>query len=287
MKNKMLKNILQKIAKQKKKIKKELVKARSQSGADPTLKATNIHYELSNRIQAICHGGIGAIHMLAKQLGLIKLLNQNVQLLKQHRPYHESDHILNIAYNILCGGKTLNDIELRRNDSAYLKALDTQSIPDPTTAGDFCRRFEQTDIEDLQEAINLARLEVWKKQQADFFKETAKIDADGTIVGTLGECKEGMDISYKGVWGYHPLVVSLANTQEPLFILNRSGNRPSHEGVAPLFDKSIELCRKAGFSDILLRGDTDFSLTSEAQFHRLLQRTFLRFLVLERDFFRA
>ena len=58
---------------------------------------------------------------------------------------------------------------------------------------------------------------------------------------------------------YHPLLVSLANTGEPLFIVNRSGNRPSHEGAASYLDQAIKLCRRAGFEDILLRGDTDFS----------------------------
>jgi hypothetical protein len=225
--------------------------------------ATNIHYELGERCRAIGAGGIGVVHRLVHEVGLAEALDERVEVLKIHKPYHESDHVLNIAYNSLCGGQTLEDIELRRNDEALLDALGAESIPDPTTAGDFCRRFTAADVEDLMDAINVARSNVWRQQDASFFEQTARIDADGTLVDTDGQCKEGMDVSYKGVWGYHPLLVSLANTNEPLFVVNRSGNRPSAEGVAPRFDKAIALCRDAGFSDILLRGDTDFSLTTE------------------------
>ena len=54
------------------------------------------------------------------------------------------------------------------------------------------------------------------------------IDVNGTLVGTDAECKEGVDIADDGTWGCHPLLVSLANTKEPLYLVNRSGPaRPS------------------------------------------------------------
>jgi len=222
------------------------------------LSASNIRYELTDRVRGLAVAGIGAMHRLAQHVGLVDDLNEQVEVLKLHLPYHESDHVLNIAYNALCGGHRLEDIELRRQDEVYLDALGAQRIPDPTTAGDFCRRFDRLDIDSLQSAINESRLRVWQRQPRAFFDE-AVIDADGTLVPTKGECKEGADFSYKGEWGYHVLLVSLANTQEPLFLDNRSGNRPSSEGAAARLDQAVALCRRAGFRRVTLRGDTDFS----------------------------
>ena len=252
-----------KLEREKARIERRLEAGRHASGDGPVFSASNIRYELADKASAIAHGGIGAIHLLVKKVGLAERIDERLQLLKVHAPYHESDHVLNIAYNSLCGGRTLDDIEMRRNDRVFLDALGAQSIPDPTTAGDFCRRFEPENLEQLTEAINETRLQVWKQLGPEFIAGTARIDADGSTVSTKGECKQGMDIAYNGVWGYHPLLVSLANTGEPLSILNRSGSRPSHEGVVPEFDAAIALCLRAGFKDILLRGDTDFALTAE------------------------
>jgi hypothetical protein len=174
------------------------------------LKASNIHYEMAGRVQAVSYGGIGAMHLMVQRQGLIEDINENPKLLKVHLPYHESDHVLNIAYNILAGGVRLEDIELRRQDENFLNGLDAQRIPDPTTAGDFTRRFDEADILQLQECFNRSRLAVWKVQPKGFLAE-AFIDVDGTIARTLGECKEGIGLSYKGIWGYAPLMVSLAN----------------------------------------------------------------------------
>jgi hypothetical protein len=250
----------QRVAQRKQRIQRRLRPIRWSAQPRPMLTATNIHYEVAQRARGMAYGGIGAMHQLARQTGLIEAIDANLHLLKTHLPYHESDHVLNIAYNILCGGSRLEDVKWRRNDEVYLDALGAQRIPDSTTAGDFCRRFSPADVETLTDAINEMRLRVWRAQEASFFQE-AILDADGTVAPTTGQTKGGMDMAYNGVWGYHPLLVSLANTGEPLYLVNRSGNRPSSQGAGERFDQAIALCRRGGFRSILLRGDTDFTQT--------------------------
>ena len=226
----------------------------------PVLGSRAIRYEVADKTRAFAHGGVGTILRLARESGLVAAIDAHLHLLKFHFPYHESDHVLNVALNFLCGGTCLDDIELRRNDEVFLDALGADRIPDPTTAGDFCRRFVGESVLDLLTAIDVARLNVWRRQPPQFF-ERATIEADGATVGTLGECKRGMDVAYNGVWGYHPLLVTLAETKEVLAIFNRPGNRPSHEGADAYFDDAVALCRRAGFKRIVLRGDTDFTQT--------------------------
>jgi hypothetical protein len=220
-----------------------------------------IGYEIGGNVDATSFGGIGAVHRLAVKLGLADQINDRLELLKVHLPYHESDHVLNLAYNVACGGTRLQDIERLRHDTAYMNALGADLIPDPTTAGDFCRRFDDTDVVALMEAINAVRPALWAGRGRHLLDEIAYIDVDGTMAPTTGGHKAGMDISYKGIWGYHPLIVSLANTKEVLYLVNRPGNAPSHAGAAGWIDKAIDLLDPYA-PRICVRGDTDFSLTA-------------------------
>jgi hypothetical protein len=225
----------------------------------PFFRAKRVIYEVSGRVKSVIAGGIGALHQLAQKVGLVEVIDECIPLLKRHVPYHESDHVLNIAFNILAGHNKLEDLEILRHDEAYMDMLGASRIPDPTTAGDFLRRFRATTIETFMDGVNGIRQDIWRWHRGSLGPE-AIIDLDGTMVPTLGQKKEGMGYSYKGIWCYHPLLVSLANTQEPLFIVNRPGNVASHEDATRWIDKAIALTMPV-FGRVLLRGDTDFSLT--------------------------
>jgi hypothetical protein len=219
------------------------------------------HFEVGERVLATNAGGVRLAHDLARAVGLAREIDRHVSVLKMHLPYHESDHVLALAYNLMAGGTYIEDLELRRRDEAFLEMLGAERIPDPTTAGDFCRRFQSKEsIDRLQAAVNESRLRVWSRQPQSFF-EHALVDADGTIAETTGDCKEGMDISFKNTWGYQALIVSLSNTDEVLFQDLRPASRRSHEGAADRLDESVKLLRRAGFRAITMRGDTDFSQT--------------------------
>lgn len=245
--------------------KRKVTKRHQQAGhwterPDPMFSSGKVHYEIGANTDAMSYGGIAAVHRLATKLELPKEIDERLHLLKVHLPYHESDHVLNLAYNVLCGGTRLEDIERLRHDVAYMNALGAKLIPDPTTAGDFCRRFSEADVMTLMECINAVRPKLWRGRGRDFLGPIAYIDADGTLAPTYGERKVGMDISYKGIWCYAPLVVSLANTKEVLYLVNRPGNAPSHTDAARWIDAAIQQVEPYT-PRICLRGDTDFALT--------------------------
>ena len=163
--------IRQQIERRKREVARRLDKNINRGCDRPSMTASNIHYEIADRTRATAAGGIGALHMVVSKLGLAEAINRHLGLLKLYFPYHDSDHVLNIAYNLLAGGRCLEHLELLRTNVAYLDALGACRIPDPTTAGDFCRRFDEVAIlacSDLQRI----RCKVWRQQPKAFFERS-------------------------------------------------------------------------------------------------------------------
>lgn len=168
----------------------------------PMLRCPATKLELADKTQAVSCGGLAFVQQMVRQVGLAESINRNCPIFKLHMPYTEADHVLNIAFNMFAGGTCLEHLELRRNDEAYLDLLGAQRIPDPTTAGDFCRRFSSQDVDRLMDAINDTRVKIWQ-QQADSFFGLAVVEGDGTMIETTGEKKQGIGLNHEKQWGRH------------------------------------------------------------------------------------
>jgi hypothetical protein len=136
--------------------------------------------------------------------------------------------------------------------------LGTSRIPDPTTAGDFLRRFDKEALHDLDGAIDEVQERAWRRRYGNRKRKLGVIDLDSHVRHVYGDQKEGADFTYKGGFGYHPLVISLAGSQECLRLVNRSGNTPSADGAAEHLEELVPLV-KARFQKVLIRGNSAFS----------------------------
>ncbi len=215
-------------------------------------------------------GGVALVAGLAKRLGLPALINTKLNLLARRRPYHESDHVMTHVLNLFTGGTAIEDIADLQGDRAVRRILGTPRIPDPTTCGDFLRRFKQRDIRALDEAIDQAQSKAWKAIHGRKKQKLALIDLDSHVKHIYGLKKGGADFTYKGGYGFHPLVISLAGTQEILRIANRSGNQAS-AADAETHLASVAPLLKERFNRVIVRGDSAFSkqaLFDECQANR-------------------
>ncbi len=248
------------IEKRKKKIA-ERLKNEGNIGYQPVMSANLIRYELSEKVDATGYGGIGVIHKMNQMLKLPELINSRLRLLSVHKPYFESDHVLSMVYNVVAGGEYLEDLELRRNDTAYMTAIGATRMPDPTTAGDFLRRFKTwSQTNKLFEINNEYNRIVWNVSADGKKRKQARLHIDGKIVETLGEYKEKMDMSYKGKWGFSTLILTEMTTGVHLFCINRGGNILSQSKAAYWIKRAIRELKKS-FDEILIEGDSAYYLT--------------------------
>ena len=212
--------------------------------------------EAERRGDTTPYAGLAAPVLLAKKLGLDRALDAHLGLLKFPLPYTESDHVLTHAYNLFLGGSCIQDIQNLQASEAVKKLLGADRIPDPTTAGDFLRRFDRGDLTALQSAVDAARVKVWKRMPRRF-RRCATVDIDSHIKEVYGDCKQGADFSYTRKWSYHPLLVTLAETGECLRLINRPGSAPSAQGAAEAL-RGVFAMMCDTFDAVYLRGDSKF-----------------------------
>lgn len=215
-----------------------------------------VRVEADTRGKVSPYGGLALAHKLVQTLDLPRAIDRELALLKLYLPYHESDHVLTHTYNIFAGGTCIEDISSLQDSDAFKNLVGACRVPDPTTAGDFLRRFSGHDLGVLDNVLDEKRAQVWSALPRAR-RRIATVDLDSTLRVVYGECKQGAAFSYKGTWSYHPLLISLAETNECLRLINRSGNAGSAEGVEEALDPCLGRL-KEHFNRVLVRGDSAF-----------------------------
>jgi hypothetical protein len=227
------------------------------------MRLPGLHLETAERSTVTPYGGLALASAFLKRFRVGQKIDQRVHVLKIHLPYHESDHVLAQALNLYVGGEGLEDQAALQNDEGVLRMLGACRIPDPTTAGDFLRRFDEKihpgSLAGLRAAVDEVQDEVWgklagkRKRKRDW----AVIDLDGHTKELCGLQKEGADFDHRGRWSYNVLLASLAGTGECLAVRNRPGNLRSSNGAAALLEEILPRAQKR-FGQVLVRADSDF-----------------------------
>jgi Transposase DDE domain. len=172
------------------------------------------------------HTGLSLFYAMAETLKIPKILDSHVRVKQRDSGYPESEHILALAANAFVGGDFLDDLEALREDDAIKMAIGRKEIPDPTTAGDFCRRFKLGHILQINKAFAEIEHEVYKQR-----KEVSHltVDVDAKVHEVYGKKKQGAAKAYNGVYSLQPMYAFADETDELLHVEVRSGN--THPGA--------------------------------------------------------
>jgi len=222
------------------------------------------HVELQQGGPITAYGGVVLVAEFLRRFRVAQTINERVHVLKLYLPYTEADHVLAHALNLYTGGTCIEDMAALQHSEAICRMLGAARLPDPTTGGDFLRRFDERvnpgSLAGLRSAVDVVQDEVWHKLRRGrrrAKRPLATVDLDGHQKKLYGVQKEGADFSHTGHWSYMPLLLSLAQTGECLSLTNRPGNFRSSDGAAEQLDPVLPRLKEC-FETVLVRGDSDF-----------------------------
>ena len=218
-----------------------------------------VHVEVHDDAEVTTYGGLDLVSSFCRKFKVAEALDRNVHVLERHLPYHESDHILAQAMNLYVGGTCIEDLANLQHSAGIRQLLGACRIPDPTTAGDFLRRFEKPGgLAGLRAAVDEIQEAVWRRlRRGGKRKPMGVVDIDVKGKEVYGAQKEGADFSYCGVWSYRALTFTLAGTNECLAMRLRPGNTKDPVGVPEVIRKLTPLLKRH-FKRVLYRADNAF-----------------------------
>lgn len=198
------------------------------------------------------HAGLALFYGMAEALGIPKILDEEIRVKCRAAGYPESEHILALCASIFQGGDFIDDMEALREDAAAKVLIGREETPDPTTAGDFCRRFYAGHLLQFDSAMGKLFGEVYRhRQQVTRFT----IDLDAKVHPVYGEQKQGAAKAYNGVYSLQPMYAFVHETDELIHAQLRSGN--THPGAKAIpFLRRMKKKIPSQIKKVYLRSDS-------------------------------
>ena len=170
--------------------------------------------------QVAAHVGLHALGCFADRLGLGDSLSAAIPFRGERLPLHDRGKVLvQMALVLAGGGESCLDIEhLRAQEDLF------GSVPSDSTVWRAFHELSSTTLEHLERAVASVRNTVWRRSSKTTGVVPVVLDIDASLVEIHTETKEGTGPTYKGGWGYHPMLCFADATGECLSSLLRPGN---------------------------------------------------------------
>ena len=170
----------------------------------------------------VSHAGSALLAQIADKSGLTPALSLRLADLKQRESGHDPGRVVrDLAVMLADGGDCLADLGAVRDQDALFGAVASDS-----TAFRVIDKIASTPglLDALGGAHARAREQVWAQAGAP---ERITIDVDATLVTSHSD-KESAAGTYKGGWGFHPILAYCDETGEALAAILRPGNAGSN-----------------------------------------------------------
>jgi hypothetical protein len=170
--------------------------------------------------QVVAHVGLHALGAFADRLRLGDSLSARIAPSGERLPLHDRGKVLVQAMLMLAGGgEACSDIEhLRAQERLF------GSVPSDSTLYRTLRSVDAKTLDGLWEATAEVRAEVWRRSVATTGTAPVVLDVDSSLVEVHSENKEGTGPTYKGGFGFNPMVCTADATGEVLAVRLRPGN---------------------------------------------------------------
>jgi hypothetical protein len=205
---------------------------------------------------AVANAGLIQPATLAERLGLRELFDEYVDLGDAPGRANVGLKAMTLIYSALAGGDCIDDAGQMR--VAATPEVLGHGVRAPSTLGIFLRSFTWGHVAQFDRVLDESIRHGWAAG-AGPGEGPVTIDVDSTICETYGLSKQGARFGHTNARGFHPLLATLAGSQEVISVRLRGGNAHTGRGAGGFLTQVFNRVRRAGATGpIVLRADSGF-----------------------------